>query len=471
MLSGLQVSGSIDGAVSRAQRESEVIDREVAHLTDRLIQLAEAQGEIFQVLARIRLDNATGGGLIRELSEADLRARELAERRQAELARLDRAVDEANARLADCSAKREAVHQRLEEVARASQAADAAVLAELERDTEFVRQKAAAETATATVGFATRKTELAEQDRNVKGKPYESDRLFTYLWERRYGAADYRADPLTRLLDGWVAKLCGYQGAAANYRMLLEIPKRLAEHAERLRVAAEAETQQLEARVEAALESGESGRHRQALRDVRAELDTLEDQLEAAENEASKLIEARNVVARGEDETTRKALATIESALRSTELHDLRRAALGTPTKDDDAAVRRLEAIEADLNKVKAALENQKQIQLSYRSRMAELEQVRREYRRGGYINDSWDFRSGDMLSVLLGEMLRGAISRDIFWDSMRRHQRPASVDISFGGGGGFSWPSSGGGDFGGGGGFGGGSGGGGGDFHTGGGF
>ena len=45
------------------------------------------------------------------------------------------------------------------------------------------------------------------------------------------------------------------------------------------------------------------------------------------------------------------------------------------------------------------------------------------------------------MLSVLLGEMLRGAMSRDIFWENMRRHQRPGGMD-----GGSFQWPRSGGG-------------------------
>ena len=100
-------------------------------------------------------------------------------------------------------------------------------------------------------------------------------------------------------------------------------------------------------------------------------------------------------------------------------------AALGTLFEEDDAAVRRLELIHSEFSKVQSALENQKSIQLDHQSRLQELERVRREYRRGGYGRDAWDFRSSEMLSVLLGEMLRGAIARDVFWENMRRHQRP----------------------------------------------
>ncbi|MFM2005266.1 MAG: hypothetical protein RLZZ09_921, partial [Pseudomonadota bacterium] len=41
MLNGLQVLGSIDQALQQAVRESEVIDREVSHLTERLLKLRD----------------------------------------------------------------------------------------------------------------------------------------------------------------------------------------------------------------------------------------------------------------------------------------------------------------------------------------------------------------------------------------------------------------------------------------------
>jgi hypothetical protein len=52
------------------------------------------------------------------------------------------------------------------------------------------------------------------------------------------------------------------------------------------------------------------------------------------------------------------------------------------------------------------------------------------------------------MLSVLLGEMLRGAITRDVFWDNMRRHQRPMQGPFDSMGGGSLGWPEDSGGGF-----------------------
>ncbi|MFM2004717.1 MAG: hypothetical protein RLZZ09_372, partial [Pseudomonadota bacterium] len=168
----------------------------------------------------------------------------------------------------------------------------------------------------------------------------------------------------------------------------------------------------------------------------------------ALEAETSQFLERKNILARGEDESTKKAFKVLEDALRRTNIRELWEAALGTPFEEDDAAVRRLEVIHSELRKVQSALENQKSIQVGHQNRLQELERVRKEYRRGGYGRDAWDFRSSDMLSVLLGEMLRGAITRDVFWDNMRRHQRPMPGPFDSMGGGSLGWPEDSGGGF-----------------------
>lgn len=443
MLSGSQVSSSIDGALVQAQKEAAVMDREVSHLTNRLIQLTEDEGQVYQLIARVRLDSIRSGKVIRLLSAADHRARELVEMRQGQLDKIDGELGEAQSSLSELSRQRSECLKQVEVCQREASVSEASVREALLQSEEYVGQRTVAERAAETARFATQKTELAEKDRVIKGKPYEDDRLFCYLWERRYGTSDYHANPFSRMMDGLVAKVCGYRAAAANYNMLLEIPKRLASHAERLREQVEDEARELAEVEHKALESGESGVRRKALRESKATLDKLEDQLELAEQKVTKLSESRNRLARGDDELTQEALGVLESAMRTSELQELMDAALGTPAREDDAAVRRLESIVGERRKIQAALENQKSLQLSHARRMNELEQVRREYRRGGYVNDAWDFRSGDMLSVLLGEMLRGAITRDTFWDNMRRHQRPTSpFDVSISGGT-FQWPGS----------------------------
>ncbi len=82
---------------------------------------------------------------------------------------------------------------------------------------------------------AEEKLRVATADRAIKRIPYEQDPLFMYLWNRGFGTSEYQANPLVRLLDGWVAKVCEFHQARTDYWMLNEIPNRLAAHVERLR--------------------------------------------------------------------------------------------------------------------------------------------------------------------------------------------------------------------------------------------
>jgi hypothetical protein len=74
------------------------------------------------------------------------------------------------------------------------------------------------------------------------------------------------------------------------------------------------------------------------------------------------------------------------------------------------------------------------------RRRVQELLSVRQEMRRRGYTRDRWSFGDGALIGVLLSELLRGALSRDGFWDRMGQHRIPQ------GGGGPWSGPWGGGG-------------------------
>jgi hypothetical protein len=50
---------------------------------------------------------------------------------------------------------------------------------------------------------------------------------------------------------------------------------------------------------------------------------------------------------------------------------------------------------------------------------------VREEMRHRGYRRDGWDFNDGALVGVLIGELLRGALSRDGFWDRLERQRVP----------------------------------------------
>ena len=101
----------------------------------------------------------------------------------------------------------------------------------IQSDAAWRAAKSAVETAEKIAVNADEKASQAEADLAAKGKPYEDDPLFIYLWRKKHGQADDRSGLFVRFFDRKVAGLVGYRDARANYAMLQEIPLRLREHA------------------------------------------------------------------------------------------------------------------------------------------------------------------------------------------------------------------------------------------------
>ena len=96
------------------------------------------------------------------------------------------------------------------------------------------------------VGKASEKAEKSRAEEARKGEPYRNDPLFMYLWVRKFGTSDYDRTGIIRMLDQWVARLVGYQGARTNFAVLTQIPERLEAHARRLRKLMDAEREALD---------------------------------------------------------------------------------------------------------------------------------------------------------------------------------------------------------------------------------
>jgi hypothetical protein len=348
---------------------------------------------------------------------------------------------------------------------------------------------------------ATAKASKSEAERAEKGAPYESDPLFTYLWTRGYGTATYEAFGLTRMLDGWVARLVDYRNARANYAALNEIPKRLTQYVERLRASSEAAREAIDASI-----------HRRTVeaagRDIAAEIARLEAQLADAEKavidreaELDRLSDEMTRMAAGEQENFAAALEDLTRMLSATPLSDLARDARATPTGKDDQALARIVNVgdKAERSEQRIAAVRERLETLS--ARRSDMLRIAAEYRRQRYDDRSSVFVQDDIFSQLLAQLVAGTLSAGDYWAQVKRHQRwnrrasdrfprhgedvesrrggspgwprfPGPIIITGGGwgGGGGGWGGGGGGGgFGGGG--GGGSGGGGGGFRTGGSF
>jgi DNA repair exonuclease SbcCD ATPase subunit len=452
MYSGLQIIGSMDDVFARAQQQTGALHGRLNELSGRLLQVQKEEGEAYRDLAAVRLGHAEKDPLIMVLEQVDANVRAARQRRDAVFA-------EANSAIAALEREATALKEERAVAAAAAEARHAALVAAEEEvrrrlgQTDAYRTRAeATQQAERIAAAAEAKTEQAETDRREKGRAYEGDELFQYLWKRGYGTAEYHAGPLSRLFDGWIARFIGFREARASFAMLNEIPRRLGEHAQRRRAQAVAERERLAALEAEALQDGEAAARRAELAEAEARLDAVDDRIEA---NAAALIEAETQRARvlsGQDPAFRAALNAVEEALRRQDLRALRAHAQRTAPSEDDAAVQRLELLEAEEQALSAELEEVKAEQERQRRQLEEVGSLRRDYRRRGYHRGTFDAAAGAMLGSVLGQVLGGAISRDDFWGEVSRHHHPPG-----GGGWGGGWS--------------GGGGGGGGDFDTGGGF
>jgi hypothetical protein len=188
----------------------------------------------------------------------------------------------------------------------------------------------------------------------------------------------------------------------------------------------------------AGLKGDDPGPAHDALEEAEAAMDKARAAVTAAEQRCATL-------ASEEDAAMLDAAAGLEAALGTESLRSLRDSAARTPTSEDDAIVARLEAATAARERAERELGLARTQAEAARARLRELQELRQEMRQRGYGRDHWDFRDGALIGVLLGELLRGSLGRDDFWNRMGQHRLPGggprggSMDSGeFGTGGGF---------------------------------
>ena len=275
------------------------------------MELRQAEAERYKQLAKLRLGQLVTGEIVAGFAEADHRVGDFLRQREHALQALQHQLEEVQAKQLQLEAERESQRQRVAEASEQLDRAEAATQKRLQDDRAHQEQLQKARAADAVATQAEAKTAQAEQDRVEKGRPYEAEPLFMYLWKRGYGTADYAANPLVRFFDKHVAKLCHYHDARPNYAMLLEIPARLREHATQRRAAADREFEALTAIERAAAEDDGIPALREAVAAAERTIDAIDDRIQEAEQRVRQLMEAKASYAAGEDELFQQALAAL----------------------------------------------------------------------------------------------------------------------------------------------------------------
>jgi hypothetical protein len=466
VLSGGEVLGLIDRELETARSGVEDVAGRLERSTTELERLRQSELGVLAVLARVRLREIESGEVLEALDETGKRVTALlADRAKAQEA-AETELAAAKAELAKLEQARAAQHDAADAAEQAVDAAEAEAQKQLSSDPEYCAQLEKAHASDATADLAEAKAQAAHTDRSEKGKPYEADPLFIYLWARGYGTSKYRSAPLTRLIDGWVARVDGFQALRKNYWMLTELQARFDEHARQMRALADSDVAAVQALERAAAEKAGVPQRKAVLDEAEQALAELDRKIEAQDEAVRKLVEKRASFAAGEDDISKSCLKLLGDTFRGEQMRTLRARATRTATPEDDAAVDQLTAIRADLPRLEDETARYRKLHDAHLERMTKLEDLRKRFKKHRFDAVSSEFVNGALVGALLGQLVAGTLAVPDLWDSLRRQQRyrVLAADPRFGSG---RFPGPG--PWRGGGGWGGGFGGGG--FRTGGGF
>lgn len=477
MSSGSEVLGMIERLLAETRGELDNVAAHSERTSAELARVRQAEIGVLAVLARLRLREIESGALADELDETGRQVRELLAQRADAQAQVQAEVEAARDALAALERERAAQHALVDQAEQAVDEAEAAAQRALENDEEYRARLAAADVSDRVADVAEEKAVAAQTDRVEKGKPYEADPLFAYLWSRGYGTAQYRAWGFSRLLDGWVARVARYEPLRRNYWMLSELPARFQGHAIEMRARADADVEavrELEARAAAAAGVPE---REAALRAAEEALAAIDKKIEESEAALAALVDERERYASGDDEYSQRCTELLSDTLRREKMKTLRARATATPSPEDDAAVDRLTVVRSELPRLEDEAARYKTLFEVNRDRVAKLEEIRRRFKEQRYDAVTSEFVNGALVATLLGQLVAGALGLPDVWDALRKQQRHRNLaaDPRFGSGRfprgpgpwfpGGGWPRGGGGGWPKGGGFGGGG------FRTGGGF
>lgn len=399
------LSGALDDVDSAEVRQAEV-QRE--------------QAEAYGTLADIRMDIVSSGVSIDELEGAEKKARRLLEAHEAYAERKQGEVDESAEKIDTLETRRREAARILDERVEAYETRVAEIETGLETDEAYLALANAFEEAGAIVTRSEQKLELARDDRKKKGAPYDDDPLFSYLWKRGFRTTNYKGRGLTKMLDGWVARLCRFDRARLNYARLTELPERLAEHVERVREEEDAARIELEAAEQSALALGGAVELEQAAQEKRRALDVIDKNIETAEADHRKVVAEHEAVLSGGKGPAAEAREVLEKALRDASFPDLRLLAAETVELDDDRIVDRLVKLRAEQMSFELDDRDLKRRPVRIQQELKTLESLRMEFKRARYDSPYARFKSSALEYALKG-VVSGQLDVDRAMRALRK--------------------------------------------------
>lgn len=457
--SGRETLANMEQTIDDLRVKERALQGVLEAITENRSKLIEQRLAAYRELAEVRTRHAISDGVIDEADRLSARVANLLIARQKTVTDLKDRQTKADDERATLIRARQALADRIEklEVVLDKLALDARE--QLTSDRDYRSDLTAAEGAAAVHAKAAEKAERAEKDRVDKGRAYETDPLFMYLWRRKYATGSYRPSGLfgrlTRWLDGVVAAHIGFHDARANYAVLNEIPVRLKAHVDALAIDLKAKRDRVEARETAKIREIAGADVPRQLLEARAAEKQNQQAVEEVSAELSDLGEQLNKYAEGQDPAFAKAVQMSAEFLGQERTTRLMRLARETASPTDDEIAAQISRFDTQIAKAAKDIDQKTQELEKLFNKRDELGRIVADFRRAHYDDPASVFRGNDVGTILLEELIRGAIDGADYWSRTRRRQswrrRPADpyrrsenfppFDDLFGGsGGGDGW-------------------------------
>ncbi|QDT00668.1 coiled-coil domain-containing protein [Adhaeretor mobilis] len=422
-LAGSRVGNELDRSIGRLRKQ---IDQHLAGMKQIDEQLAELVGRRTAALADLArhylpdISPESIQGTFAEIRHDLLEVLQRKRQREAELSstigQLERSIDsdeEELDRVTEALNEKVAERERLEEL-----------LAErLHASDEFRELSKRALDAEVELERNEVRVAEAKQESSEKLPAYEKSRLFKYLQERDYGTAAYKKEGLTRVLDGWVAKMIGFRRARRSYDFLRVTPELMAKEVQRRREHFNVLMEQVEAiedrnsdeiGLTAVMREGqELGAKRDALTDAIAK---QQDRLIAHEEELLQLQQPNN-------KYHDQAIARMKFFLSKMEESKLQRRSRQTPEPQDDAIVAEVLWLNERLDDAERQGQAESRKRQQWDDKLSGLHQIQQRFREAEFDSRRSMFHPRFEMADLVEDYLEGDLGTEGLWSAIRKNQ------------------------------------------------
>ena len=433
-ITGREALSTLDRALGRLRdKVAKAIDAadDVDH---RAAEIGHEQVSRFMQLADIRLEELTDADPS-ELDRLHRDAKRLLDEHDTYVAEEAKRLTAASEGITALEQKRDVETERRATLLETYETLVAETAEALKSDSDYLRLLAESDEATSIAERAEHKLSIAREELDSKGAPYRNDPLFSYLWQRGFRTTDYKAMPLTRWLDGWVARICKYDQARANFARLNDLPAWLEDHADQQNEAADAALNALENKEADALDKSGAESIRFEADAIKSDIEDIDAQITQQETQHGVLADAHAEALARKSGPAHDAKELLHHGLSRMDMPTLRRLASETYTPDDDDLVSALVELKKEELSLEIEADDMRALPRQLKHSLAALETLRRQFK-NGQLDSAYATFQPSLIDAAITDVLDGDVSPDKVYRTLKRKvsRREPRTNSGFGG-------------------------------------